>query len=111
MWGDAILQGAGEVGIGDVAVNSVFFAPGSRSHWHRHDGAHILFITQGRGFVGNDAGVTESVVAGDVVYTAPGEEHWHGAAPDSFMQHTTITVGKTEWHDPVREDQYAEESR
>jgi hypothetical protein len=22
------------------------------------------------------------------------------------MQHTTITVGKTEWHEPVRDEQY-----
>jgi quercetin dioxygenase-like cupin family protein len=106
MWGDAILHGAGDVGVGDVVVNSVFFAPGSRSHWHRHDGAHLLFITQGKGFVGNDNGETASVVAGDVVYCAPGEEHWHGAAADSFMQNTTITVGNTEWHEPVRDEQY-----
>jgi quercetin dioxygenase-like cupin family protein len=106
MWGDPILHDVGDVGVGDIAVNSVFFTPGSRSHWHRHDGAHVLFITQGRGFVGNADGEIASVVAGDVVFCAPGEEHWHGAAHDNFMQHTTITVGKTEWHDPVGDEQY-----
>ena len=105
MWGDPILHEVGDVGAGDIVVNSVFFAPRSRSHWHRHDGAHVLFITQGKGYVGNTEG-TASVTAGDVVFCSPGEEHWHGAAPDSFMQNTTVTVGKTEWHDPVRDDQY-----
>jgi quercetin dioxygenase-like cupin family protein len=108
MWGDPILNGVGDVGAGEIVVNSVFFAPRSRSHWHRHDGAHVLFITHGKGFVANADGETASVVAGDVVFCSPGEEHWHGAAADSFMQHTTITVGKTEWHEPVQDEQYDE---
>jgi quercetin dioxygenase-like cupin family protein len=29
---------------------------------------------------------------GDVVSTAPGEWHWHGAAPDSPMTHLTVQV-------------------
>jgi quercetin dioxygenase-like cupin family protein len=105
MWGDPILGGVGAVGQGDIVVNSVFFTPGSRSHWHRHDGAHVLFITQGKGYVGNPE-ETVTVVAGDVVFCAPGEEHWHGATTESFMQNTTITVGKTEWHEPVRDEEY-----
>jgi quercetin dioxygenase-like cupin family protein len=27
---------------------------------------------------------------GDVVYFAPAEKHWHGAAPDTFMVHIAI---------------------
>ena len=27
---------------------------------------------------------------GDVIYTPPGEWHWHGAAPDHFMSHLAM---------------------
>jgi quercetin dioxygenase-like cupin family protein len=27
---------------------------------------------------------------GEVVWTPPGEEHWHGAAPGAFMTHPAI---------------------
>lgn len=36
--------------------------------------------------------------AGQTVYTPPGEEHWHGAAPDSFMTHLAL------WETPDGED-------
>ena len=31
---------------------------------------------------------------GDIIYTPPGEEHWHGAAPDRFMSHLGL------WENP-----------
>lgn len=102
MWGDAILDG------GDFTVNSVFFAPGARTHWHRHTGGQALLISQGSGYVRTADGETARVAAGDVVLSPPGEEHWHGAAADSFVQHTAITLGKTEWLEPVGDEQYHE---
>jgi quercetin dioxygenase-like cupin family protein len=102
MWGDSVLDG------GDTTVNSVFFAPGARTHWHRHDGAQVLLITQGKGYVVTAAGHSAPVTAGDVVYAPPGEDHWHGAAKDSFVQHTAITTGKTSWLDPVDDVQYGQ---
>ena len=27
---------------------------------------------------------------GQTVYCPPGEEHWHGASPDSFMEHLAM---------------------
>jgi hypothetical protein len=51
--------------------------------------------------------------AGDVVYTAPDEWHWHGAAPDHFMTHLSITEGvgdderpEANWGDHVTDDEY-----
>jgi quercetin dioxygenase-like cupin family protein len=49
---------------------------------------------------------------GDVVYFAPAEKHWHGAAPDTFMVHIAINPatnsdGGTDWMEPVTDEQYA----
>jgi quercetin dioxygenase-like cupin family protein len=50
---------------------------------------------------------------GDTVYTAPGEEHWHGAAPDRFMSQLALMEGDdsdappTSWGGPVTDADYA----
>ena len=36
MWGDPLLSSD------DVLINSVFFAPRARTHWHRHEGAQVV---------------------------------------------------------------------
>jgi hypothetical protein len=46
------------------------------------------------------------VRAGDTVWCPPGERHWHGAAPDSFMAHTAISLGTTSWEGPVDDSVY-----
>ncbi len=35
-------------------------------------------------------GPIETIRPGDRVFFEPGEDHWHGAAPDRFMTHTAI---------------------
>ena len=47
-----------------------------------------------------------SVSAGDTVWVPAGERHWHGAAPDSFMTHTAISLGPTHWDEEVAESDY-----
>jgi len=32
----------------------------------------------------------EEIRPGDRIFFEPGEEHWHGAAPDRFMAHIAI---------------------
>jgi quercetin dioxygenase-like cupin family protein len=44
---------------------------------------------------------------GDVVWFSPGEDHWHGAGPDSVMTHIAISLGTTDWGDPVSDADYA----
>ncbi len=68
----------------------VRFAPGARTAWHTHPRGHTLYITDGIGYVARRGGPTQQVRPGDVVYTEPGEEHWHGATPDRFMAHVAI---------------------
>lgn len=101
VWGDPVLTGAG-----DVSVNNIFFAPGGRTHWHRHDGAQILCVVGGRGHVYTRGGEGGEIRAGDVVYIPPYEEHWHGANPESYLLHTAITLGGHDWLDPVTDEEY-----
>ena len=52
----------------------------------------------------------EEIRPGDVVWIAPGEKHWHGAAPSTSMTHIAIqeklngSVG--DWLEAVSDEQY-----
>lgn len=101
VWGDPV-SAAGD----DPVANTVAFAPGARTYWHRHEGGQLIIATHGLGYVvGNDdhGGV---VRAGQSVWTPGGEVHWHGAGPDSLLTHTAFSFGVTEWLDEVSEDDY-----
>lgn len=89
-----------------TGVRLVLFTPGARSAWHRHPGGQVLHVTEGAGLVQSRDGTRDEVRAGDTVTTAPGEWHWHGAAPDAFMVHLTVTDGTTEWGSEVTDDEY-----
>lgn len=87
-----------------VTINTVTFTPGARTFWHRHEHGQILQVLAGRGLVcANDE--VHVIRAGDTVWCPPGERHWHGAAPDSYMVHTAISLGETVWADAVGDDE------
>ena len=89
---------------------SVTFEPGARTAWHTHPLGQTLIITAGRGRVQRDGGEIEEVNPGDVVWFAPGEKHWHGAAPTTAMTHIAIQErlnGKVvDWLEHVSDDEY-----
>lgn len=86
---------------GGIALALVTFIDGALTHWHDHPGEQVLLVLEGRGRVGNDEEEHE-LKAGDIVYTGPGERHWHGAAAGSSMTHLSITtVGPPNWYGPV----------
>jgi quercetin dioxygenase-like cupin family protein len=89
-----------------VTINTVNFAPGARTHWHHHEHGQILQVLAGRGFVAAN-GEVHVIRAGDTVWCPPGEQHWHGAAPDSYLVHTAISLGTTVWSTPVGDEEYA----
>jgi quercetin dioxygenase-like cupin family protein len=91
---------------GNARINSVMFEPGGRTYWHSHDDGQVLIVGTGRGMVATRDGERHVLAAGDTVYAPPGEEHWHGAAPDSFLLHTAVSLGTTRWLDEVTPDQY-----
>lgn len=87
-------------------LNTVNFTPGAHTFWHAHEHGQILQILAGRGLVQSEGGPVEVVRAGDTVWCPPGEKHWHGAAPDSYMVHTAISLGTTSWADAVDDADY-----
>ena len=53
----------------------------------------------------------EVIRAGDRVFFEPGEEHWHGAAPDRFMTHVAMhqldeTGSAVSWGEHVGDEEY-----
>lgn len=87
-------------------VNRVTFTPGARTFWHRHAGGQMLLGCAGTGLVVTHDGV-QGIGEGAVVHAAAGEQHWHGALPDSFMSHHSIVLGgSTEWLEEVSEQDY-----
>lgn len=93
-----------------AASAAVTFEPGARTAWHTHPLGQTLFVLFGRGLAQRDGGPVEEIRPGDVISFAPGERHWHGAAPDTAMQHLAIQEaldGKAvEWLEHVTDEQY-----
>jgi quercetin dioxygenase-like cupin family protein len=89
---------------------NVTFEPGARTAWHTHPLGQTLIVTSGLGRVQRWGGPIEEIRPGDVVWFAPGEKHWHGAAPSAAMTHTAIQEvqdGKTvDWMEKVSDEQY-----
>jgi quercetin dioxygenase-like cupin family protein len=101
VWADPVLM-TGE----GVMVNAVFFPPAARTDWHRHEQGQVLLVREGRGWAQVRGGEGTELRPGDAVWFGAGEEHWHGAAPDSYLLHTAISLGDTEWLDPVTDEDY-----
>lgn len=89
---------------------SVTFEPGARTAWHTHALGQTLIVTAGCGRVQRWGGPIEEIRPGDVVWFAPGEKHWHGAAPATAMTHIAILEkvegDATTWMEQVSDEQY-----
>ncbi len=89
---------------------SVTFEPGARTAWHTHPLGQTLIVTAGVGRVQLSGGPVQEIRPGDVVWIAPGEKHWHGAAPTTAMTHIAIQEPKdgkaVEWLEKVSDAQY-----
>lgn len=75
----------------------VDFAPGSRTHWHSHPDGQYLFVLEGEGRIQSRGSEIEELRVGDCVYADPGEEHWHGAGPETSVTHLAFSHGRTLW--------------
>ncbi len=94
-----------------VAAVSVTFEPGARTAWHTHPLGQTLIVMSGCGRAQRWGGPVEEIRPGDVVWFAPGEKHWHGAAPATAMTHLALQEqlgGKAvDWMEKVSEQQYS----
>src|ERR1700760_2420456 len=122
-------KGAAEYFTGAVRVDPLFQAPGparvigpsvpsepgARTAWHPHPLGQTLIVTAGCGWVQREGGPVEEIRPGDVVWFAPGEKHWHGAAATTGMSHIAIQEalnGKVvHWMEKVTDAQYAAPSK
>jgi quercetin dioxygenase-like cupin family protein len=90
----------------------VTFEPGARTAWHTHPLGQTLIVTSGRGLAQKWGGQIEEIRPGDVIWFAPDEKHWHGAAPATAMTHIAIQErigGKAvDWMEKVSDEQYGQ---
>jgi len=88
----------------------VTFEPGARTAWHTHPAGQTLVVVSGLGWVQSEGGAVEEIRPGDVVWFAPNEKHWHGAAPHKAMSHIAIQEevnGEVvTWLEKVSESEY-----
>jgi len=110
VWIDAIARGEEP---SRVRVSAVRFTPAARTAWHSHAVGQTLYVTEGRGLVQSRGGDVVEIRAGDIVHTPADEWHWHGAAPDHYMSHLSITEGtapggrpEADWGAQVTDDEY-----
>jgi quercetin dioxygenase-like cupin family protein len=110
VWIDSIVQGEEPSRVRAILVH---FHPGARTAWHAHALGQTLYVTEGEGRVQSRGQDVVTIRSGDVVHTPPDEWHWHGAAPDHFMTHLSITEGvpagagpESSWGEQVTDDEY-----
>ena len=94
-----------------LSASSVHFTPGARTAWHTHPNGQTIWVKEGVGSAQRRGGAVEVIRPGDRVLE-PGEEHWHGAAPNRFMTHLALVEvdhagNPATWGDHVTDDEYA----
>ena len=96
-----------------MTVALVRFAPGARTAWHSHARGQFLRVTSGVALVGDRDGSVVELHPGQTLYTPPGQDHWHGATADCFMEHLAMLEAgddpatTTVWKEHVTDAEYA----
>jgi quercetin dioxygenase-like cupin family protein len=77
-----------------------------------HTFGQAIHVTEGVGVCRRRGGPVELIRGGDSVFFEPGEEDWHGAAPDRFMTHLAMHEVDDEgnavtWGEHVTDEEYA----
>jgi quercetin dioxygenase-like cupin family protein len=112
VWMDTIK--AADQGESRAQALSVHFSPGARTAWHRHPHGQVLYVTEGEGRAQTRGGAVEVIRPGDTINIEAGEEHWHGAAPATFMTHLALQDADEEgvptyWGEHVSDEEYGAE--
>ncbi len=95
-----------------INASSVHFTPTARTAWHTHPNGQTIWVTEGIGLCQRRGGPIEVIRPGDRVFFEPGQEHWHGAAPNRFMTHLAMLEVDEQgtsatWGDHVTDEEYA----
>ncbi len=93
-----------------IRASRVRFEPAARTAWHTHPLGQTLVILSGLGRIQTVGGPVRELRPGDVVWISPGEKHWHGAAPDTAMEHLTMQEAlggsHVDWMEHVTDAEY-----
>jgi quercetin dioxygenase-like cupin family protein len=95
-----------------LSASNVHFSPGARTAWHTHPHGQTIWVTEGIGLAQRRGGPIEVIRPGDRVFFEPGEDHWHGAAPNRFMTHLALFQvddqgNAATWGEHVGDEEYA----
>lgn len=98
-------------GASHLSASSVHFTPGARTAWHTHPNGQTIYVTEGIGLAQRRGGPAEVIRPGDRVFFEPGEDHWHGAAPNHFMTHLAMLEvddagNNATWGEHVTDEEY-----
>jgi quercetin dioxygenase-like cupin family protein len=99
-------------GVSRLMASWVHFTPGARTAWHTHPNGQTIYVLEGVGLAQRRGGPIEVIRPGDRVFFEPGEDHWHGAAPNRFMAHLALVQVDDEgipatWGAHVTDEEYA----
>jgi quercetin dioxygenase-like cupin family protein len=94
-----------------ISASSVHFTPRARTAWHTHPSGQTIYVLEGVGLCQRRGGAIEVIRPGDRVFFEPGEDHWHGAAPERFMTHLAMLEVDAEgdaatWGEHVSDAEY-----
>lgn len=94
-----------------LSASSVHFTPGARTAWHTHPNGQTIYVIEGVGVCQRRGGPIEVIRPGDCVFFEPGEDHWHGAAPNRFMTHLAMLEvdengNAASWGEHVTDEEY-----
>jgi quercetin dioxygenase-like cupin family protein len=90
----------------DGKIAHFYFAPGSRTRWHSHEGGQIILVEKGVALEQEKGGPVIELHAGQAIYCPPGVVHWHGAAPNEGGTQYNVSRGGITWLGEVTDKEY-----
>jgi quercetin dioxygenase-like cupin family protein len=101
-WVEMLLDSAQD---GETTAMRTVLDPGVISNWHTHPLGQILYVLSGVGRTQREGGPIEEIRAGDCVWFASNERHWHGASVNSPFSYLSTQGGENgrfvAWMEPV----------
>ncbi|QFY61283.1 cupin domain-containing protein [Rhizobium grahamii] len=101
-WVEMLLEGTAD---GESTAMRASLDPGTITRWHTHPRGQLLYVLSGKGLVQREGGAVEELRAGDAIWFAAGEKHWHGATADSPFSYISIQASEAgrivDWLEPV----------
>ncbi len=86
-WLENLVEGGGD---GDLAAIRADIAPGIITKWHSHPQGQLIYVLSGVGMAQAHGGQVQELRAGDAVWFAPDEKHWHGAGPHAAFSYLSV---------------------